>query len=243
MRKSFLQIALVALACAVLPASHAAAAQIDFTGTGKGAWATFSLANDPLGNPFSDFVGELNWNFEGTAPAGYENSIFTYCVDATQYLTNPQTVTLKSTDSLTTPTGGSDAGKRVAWLVNEFANQVHASGSADEAAGLQVAIWEAEYDTTGNLAGGNFQLVTTGSTYTTPSVLSAATTYLQALYSKPLPGGGTTYYTSQATFFDTPSGQDQVAPTPTPEPASLFLVGSGAVIACIRRRRAKNRVE
>src|SRR5262249_2479031 len=135
MRTSYLHVALVALALTVFPASHADAAQMDFTGTGKGAWVTFSLANDPLGNPFSDFVGELNWNWLGTAPPGYGPSIFTYCVDATQYLSDPQTVTVKSTNDLTTPTGGADAGKRVAWLVNQFANQVHASGSAADAAG------------------------------------------------------------------------------------------------------------
>jgi PEP-CTERM motif-containing protein len=232
MRKSLVASTFVALAFTLIPASRASAAQIDFTGGGKGAWVTFSLANDPLGNPFSDWVGELNWNWVGGAPAGYDASIYTYCVDATQYLRDPQTVTLESTDSLTMP-GDADAGKRVAWLVNQFANQVHTSGTADQAAGLQVAIWEAEYDKTANLSGGNFQLVTSG------AVLTAANTYLSALYSNPLPGGGSTYYTSQATFLDTASGQDQVTLNPVPEPASFLLVGSGAAVAYMRRRRRK----
>jgi PEP-CTERM motif len=240
MRKSFLQFTVVALALTLLPASRAAAAQIDFTGGGKAPWVvTFSLANDPLGNPFSDWVGELDWSWIGGTPADYEDSIFTCCVDATQYLRDPQTVALRSTNDLTTPMGG--AGKRVAWLVNQFANQVHTSGTAAEVAGLQVAIWEAEYDTTGNLSGGNFQLVTTGSTYMTAPVLSAANRYLRASYSNPLPGGGASYYTSQATFLDTAYGQGQVMASPVPEPASLLLVASGAAAALARRRRNKNR--
>jgi len=212
----------------VLNTTQASASQIDFTGTGKGAWATFSLAGDPLGNPFSDFVGELLWNWIGTPAPGFSNdSIYTYCVDATSYLQDPQTVTARSTDLLTSGTGGADAGGRVAYLVDKYAADVHQNGTDVDAAALQIAIWEALYDSTEDLSGGTFALVTTGAIY------DKAKFYLDDLYS------GGTYHTASATWLDTRAGQDQVVLTPTPEPASLTLFGSALAFAAARRRKRK----
>src|SRR4051794_38214631 len=143
----FLRGSLAVFALLLLTASSAMAEQLDWTGTGQGAWATFSLSNDPLGNPFSDFVGELKWNWIGAAPAGYSSSttLYTYCVDATQYLTDPQTVTLKSTDLLTgasqsnafvTALGGATAGEQIAWLLNQNSVAAHADATGIAAAGL-----------------------------------------------------------------------------------------------------------
>ena len=212
----------------VLNTTPASASQIDFTGTGKGAWATFSLAGDPLGNPFSDFVGELLWNWIGTPEPGFSSgSIYTYCVDATSYLQDPQTVTARSTDLLTSGTGGADAGGRVAYLVDKYAADVHQNGTDVDAAALQIAIWEALYDSTEDLSGGTFALVTTGAIY------DKAKFYLDDLYS------GGTYHTASATWLDTRAGQDQVVLTPTPEPASLTLFGSALALAAARRRKRK----
>jgi hypothetical protein len=210
----------------VLNTTPASASQIDFTGTGKGAWATFSLAGDPLGNPFSDFVGELLWNWIGTPASGFTgNSIYTYCVDATSYLQDPQSVTARSTDLLTSTTGGADAGGRVAYLVDRYAADVHQNGTNIDAAALQIAIWEALYDSTEDLSGGTFALVTTGAIY------DKAKFYLDDLYS------GGTYHTASATWLDTRAGQDQVLITPTPEPATLTLFGSALALAAARRRK------
>jgi hypothetical protein len=217
----------------LLPSTRATAAQIDWTGTGKGANATFSLAGNPLGTPFSDWVGELTWNWVGGAPAGFGSPFFSYCVDATQYLTDPQTVNVLSTNVLTTPSGGTDAGKRVGWLWETFADQVHKTGSNTDAAGLQIAIWEAEYDSTNNLSGGSFQLVATGPT---DPILAAANGYLTALYSN-----NGSYFTGQTTFLDTANGQDQITGSPVPEPASVVLFGTGALMAFVRRRRSRAR--
>src|SRR5580765_8055809 len=167
MSRAILRIGFVAALLTATSASHAAAAQIDWTGVGRGAWVTFSLTGDPLGSPFSDFAGELTWNWIGTTPAGYSNSFYSYCVDATRYLTDPQTVDVKSTDALSgasqqngavVPGGGADAGARIVWLFNQFATEAHADTSGIYGAALQIAIWETLYDGH-DVDHGTFQLV------------------------------------------------------------------------------------
>jgi hypothetical protein len=227
MQKLPLRAALPALLLMLFFSSTASAAQINWTGTGQGAWATFSLAGDPLGTPFSDFVGELLWSWTPGGP-----SFYTYCVDATQYLNGQQTVDVISTNTLTTPTGGADAGRRDAWLFNQFAVSAHNDATGILAAGLQIAIWKALYDTDGNLSTGNFQLVTTG------AIRTAASNDLAALFSNT--GGSTPYYTSETTLLETASGQDQITGgSPVPEPTSMLLLGSGAFMAYVRQRRRR----
>jgi hypothetical protein len=235
----------------VLVSPHAASAdQISWTGTGSGAWATFSLAGDPIGTPFSDFVGELTWNWVGSPPAGSATSLFTYCVDATQYLTDQQTVAVSSTTALTgasqsnpsvTANGGVDAGGRIAWLFNQYSTEAHGDASGIDAAALQIAIWETLYDSTPDLNSGAFELVDNPAYGDYDAIYGKATADLTALYSNPLPGGGDTYYTSQATFLDTAVGQDQVTGSPVPEPSSLVLFGSCVFAAIARRRKAAGR--
>jgi PEP-CTERM motif len=228
MFRSNLRILALAAFLLLIQALPVSASQLDWTGTGKGAWATFSLIGNPLGTPFSDFVGELTWNWIGSPAAGFSSdSIYTYCVDATSYLQDPQTVTARSTNLLATGSGGAAAGGRVGWLIDTYAASVHATGSNDDAAALQIAIWEALYDSTEGLSSGAFQLLTTG------AIHDKAQAYLDALYS--VGGGG--YHTATATWLDTNAGQDQVVLTPTPEPGSIMLFGSALAYMASRRRK------
>src|SRR4051812_38215754 len=197
MRKMFVSFALGAVLAAV--PSSAKASQIDWTGTGNGAWATFSLAGDPLGNPFSDFVGELTWNWIGAPPAGYSTSFFSYCVDATQYLNDPQTVTVSPTSSLTGASqsqglvvagGGADAGGKIAWLFNQYSGEAHTDATGIDAAALQIAIWEALYDAAPDLDHGTFTLVNNAAYGGYSAIKAKATADLASLYSKPVAGGG-----------------------------------------------------
>ena len=55
--------------------------------------------------------------------------------------------------------GWQSAGTRAAWLFNTYAPVIHVGGTGTDAAALQVAIWEALYDTTPDLSKGAFTLL------------------------------------------------------------------------------------
>ena len=199
-------------------ASPAFAESIRFLGSGPGSTVSISVSSG--GSSFSGSVmaGELNWQWLNGTPAGYALDFYTYCVDALNFLGNPQTVAIKSTTQLTGP--GTNAGAKVAWLFNTYAASIHAAGGGIQAAALQVAIWEALYDNNAALTGGNFRLNTTG------AVATQASTYLTALYSS-------NYLQAATTWLDAGNGQDQIT-RGIPEPVALLLM-SGACVLFVRR--------
>jgi PEP-CTERM motif-containing protein/fibronectin-binding protein len=216
----------------VLLASQPAAAEvIDFRGSGRAAAVGITVSNGSS-TLFSGNVmaGELNWSWLGATPEGFATDFYSYCVDATQYLRDPQYVAVRTTDAFTA--GSANAGAKVSWLFNSFANTIHTSGTNIQAAALQLAIWEALYDTSQNLSGGAFRATATG------AILTQAQTYLTALYSS-------SYLGSQATFLDVDGsnpnparrGQDQITYR-VPEPSTLMMMGL-ASLALLRRRRAQ----
>lgn len=221
--------ALALVACLVcLGASNASASTINFTGEGK--VGIVSIQSPALGN-LTVYAGELDWQWVGAPPPGYApGAFYTYCIDANNYVTTNQTVTPTSIDLLSNP-GVTDAGKKAAWLFNTYASNIHSSGTGTDAAALQVAIWAALYNPTNSLTSGPFKLFSTG------DVATEAQTYLNALYSGP-----SGYNVSTALWLDAPAGagQDQIL-SAIPEPASLFLFGSGLAALAARARRRRIR--
>jgi hypothetical protein len=199
------------------------------TSPSLGHYSVVSVSGPVSGNVYA---GEINWEWLGAAPAGFTDTFYTYCVDILHYVADPQTVVLRSTDDLNptnVATASPDAGAKAAWLVNTYAADIRSRGSEAnvQAAALQVAIWEAVYDSVNSLSSGMFSVVGP------QPVLNQASVYLTDLYAGP---GG--YYTSQATWFDTANGQDQIG-IAVPEPASLSLLGFGILALGSRRRRGR----
>ena len=216
----------------LLAPQPAAADVIDFRGSGHAAAVGITVLNGST-TLFSGNVmaGELNWSWLTPPPEGFVANFYTYCIDATQYLRDPQYVTVRSTDSFTS--GSTNAGAKVSWLFNSYADTIRTSGTNTQAAALQLAIWEALYDSSQNLTGGAFRATASS------AIVTQAQTYLTALYSS-------AYLGSRATWLDVDGGnsnpayrgQDQITHS-VPEPSTLMLMGLASLALIRRRRRAK----
>ena len=213
-----------------LASAHASASTISFQGEGKAG--VVEIRSDGFPSGVWTYAGELNWSWVGVPPDGFTSSwLYTYCIGADEYLLSQQTVSAGSTDGLTM-SGVTAPGSKVAWLLNTYAPGILAAGTGSDAAALQVAIWEALYDNDGDLSTGRFQLLTANDSH----VRTMAEAYMASLMSS-------SYGDASAIWLDTPAhgGQDQLALVPVAEPASLVLLGLGAVAACGWRHRSRLR--
>ncbi len=219
---------LLAAGCVLFASTRAVASTIQFQGEGKAGIVEIRSNGFPGG--VWTYAGELDWSWVGLPADGFTSSwIYTYCVGADNYLQNQQGVTARPSDALTTA-GVTDAGAKVAWLIDTYAPGIHASGTGTDAAALQVAIWEALYDNDRNLSTGRFQLLDARDAL----VWIEAQSYLTAL-------GFANYSAVSATWLDTSAGQDQLVPTPIAEPASLLMLATGCLAACGWRLARRSR--
>jgi hypothetical protein len=213
MFKRLTVVPLVLLASVVLMRPSAAtAATITFLGEGKGA--TVEIHSPTLGD-LTTHAGELNWS--STPSLELAALFYSYCVDATHYLTSTQVVSLEPSDNLS-GTGVEQPGGKVAWLLNTYAADIHDGGTDIQAAALQVAIWAALYNPDGSLTNGAFHVNSPG------AVTTQAQVFLDNLFTGP-----TGFRTSDTLFLNASSGQDQMIPTP--EPGAFLLMGTGLLIA------------
>ena len=206
---------------AVLSATPASADSLTLTSLGKGE--TVSVTRN--GVKVTGWAGEGNWVL---STAGATTNIYAYCVDLfDDALTVQNPITVKTTDqqnsSTTTGIAAGDltAGGRAAWLFNTYADAIRTAGTAAQAAGLQLAIWETLYPALyGNAL--------TGFTFTASAAATSwANTYLASLGTK----------TSVATFLDAAAGKGQDQITRVPEPATVLLCLLALPLLLVFRRR------
>ena len=219
MRSVFPALVLAIVGQVLVPAAGSAETII-YTGMGLR-----STANVTLEGGFSRtvYAGEINWTWSGGTPEGFASSFYSYCVDLQNLVVNPQEVTIRSTTEMADP----NAASKAAWLFNTYASAVHAGGNHYAAAALQLAIWEALYDSTNSLTSGVFRVNSVANN----QITTFAQEYLLALYSAP---GG--YSMSTAVWLDAKSGQDQV--TAVDEPGAPVLTAFAALLLIGWRRRA-----
>jgi hypothetical protein len=177
--------------------------------------------------------GEFNLTVNGL------DQFVTFCLQRTEYMDYSSTFTVGSINpyTLTDPSGnGGDAqgrdwlDPRTAWLYTQFRNGGLASYGYDYTAGtqahvaaanaLQNAIWWFENELSSNpnndfIAAAN-NAINTGAWSGIGDVRALNLYYNNGL-----------------------EAQDQLALIPTPEPASLTLIGSGVLLMLEKRRRAK----
>lgn len=203
----------ICLAATAALSGSAFADNLKYTGMDRADAITASISVN--GSSFyTVMAGQLNFT-DGTS------SIDTYCADAASMLNGgsfysytPATLDLSASSNL------SLAGRIAA---NSFA----AATTADQQAGLQLAIWSALYNggPSFDANGANFKV-----TGVNANALNFASTYFSTNTD---PGDKlVTYFGSSAN-----GAQSQLTVAPVPEPFTMLTLGAGALAFGLRRRR------
>lgn len=191
--------------------SQAQVVTVDLGGHTSAPATTSVMYSYMGGGPTTSFATAYNASVDGF-------DFMAYCVDLSagaavnsSYLADRESVLTFLPETV---------GKRLAYIYNNYHN---AGLTADQQAAVQVALWEARYDTSFDLNNGNFKAMSINS-----SVKSGAEAILANVMSPTWPIGDAYYFESQI------NSQDLIGPVP--EPASFAALGIGAA-ALIRRRK------
>ncbi|MCE9557630.1 MAG: PEP-CTERM sorting domain-containing protein [Armatimonadetes bacterium] len=187
--------------------SNASLYDVKFLGTGAGKSVGITIN----GSNKTVFAGKLNFKKNPSGP-----SFQTVCADLGVSISGGAVYGVTSSFSNVGTTAVKKAGNIVGASFNS-------ANSNDDAAALQLAVWEALYDgaSAPSFSSGNFK------TSASSSVKTKATAY----YAKISQAGNALYLKA------TPTGSGQSQLTAVPEPAALASLGLG--LALIIRRKAR----
>jgi len=176
-----------------------------------------SISGDGGSNFISAYTGELNFTDETTT-----TNYTTFCVDI---LDEIHSGSQWDSNLQLSNTLGNPAMDRAAAIISADFNSVHTN---DEAAGLQLAVWDAIYDN-----GASFDA--DHGTFQAQNVSSSVLNYANQYYADRNGNGVALYFGTHTNQDGHVTGQAQMTPVPEPSTVAGILVGA---LALLRRRRS-----